>query len=98
MGNPAHNPARRAFLRGRPGRKSIHVQLPWLATLSFVDDCTRCGECLAACPEKIIVRSTGGFPSIDFAKGECTFCAPVPIRVRSPCSIGVVQSHGNSRP
>ncbi len=74
MGDPAHNPTRRAFLRGQPGRNTIHVRLPWLATQRFVDDCTRCGQCLVACPEKIIVPFTGGFPSIDFAKGECTFC------------------------
>ncbi len=74
MGDPAHNPTRRAFLTGQPGRNTIHVRLPWLATHRFVDDCTRCGECLAACPERIIVPFTGGFPSIDFAIGECTFC------------------------
>ena len=74
MGDPAHNPTRRAFLRGRPGRDTIHVRLPWLATQRFVDDCTRCGQCLAACPEKIIVPFTGGFPGIDFERGECTFC------------------------
>jgi ferredoxin-type protein NapF len=72
--DPAHNPTRRTFLRGRPGRETVHVRLPWLATHRFVDGCTRCGECLAACPEKIIVPSTGGFPSIDFSRGECTFC------------------------
>ncbi len=73
-GNMAHRLDRRAFLKGRPGRKTIDVRLPWLATHRFVDDCTRCGECLAACPERIIVPSAGGFPSIDFAQGECTFC------------------------
>jgi ferredoxin-type protein NapF len=28
-----------------------------------------------ACPERIIVRGDGGFPELEFAKGECTFCA-----------------------
>ncbi len=74
MRDTAHKPGRRAFLSGHPGRKTIDVRLPWLVTHRFVDDCTRCGECLAVCPEKIIVTSAGGFPSIDFAKGECTFC------------------------
>ena len=74
MGDMLHKPARRAFLKGRTGGKTFDVRLPWLATHRFVDDCTRCGECLAACPEKVIVPSAGGFPSIDFANGECTFC------------------------
>ena len=74
MGNTLHKPGRRAFLKGGSGRKTFVVRLPWLASHRFVDDCTRCGECLAACPEKIIVASAGGFPSINFAQGECTFC------------------------
>jgi len=74
MGDTAHSSTRRAFLTARPHGKTIHVRLPWLAADRFVDDCTRCGECLSACPEKIIAPSTGGFPSIDFARGECTFC------------------------
>lgn len=74
MGVSAHNPTRRAFLRGQSGRHTAHARLPWLAAGRFVDDCTRCGQCLSACPEKIIVPFTGGFPGIDFSKGECTFC------------------------
>jgi ferredoxin-type protein NapF len=74
MGETAHNAHRRAFLTGRSGTNTIHVRLPWLTTHRFEDDCTRCGECLAACPENIIAASNGGFPSIDFSRGECTFC------------------------
>ena len=74
MGQAAHNSNRRAFLMGRSDRDTCDVRLPWLATDRFEDDCTRCGECLAACPEKIIAPSAGGFPSIDFSRGECTFC------------------------
>jgi ferredoxin-type protein NapF len=74
MGEAAHNSNRRAFLMGRSARDTFEVRLPWLATDRFEDDCTRCGECLSACPEKIIVPSAGGFPSIDFSRGECTFC------------------------
>jgi ferredoxin-type protein NapF len=72
MGNNSHNASRRAFLRGRAGGRNL--RLPWLVAERFVDECTRCGECLAACPEQIIAPSSGGFPSIDFARGECTFC------------------------
>ena len=48
---------------------------PWsLIEEDFVEHCTRCGDCLTACPEKILKPGRGGFPQIDFAKGECTFC------------------------
>jgi ferredoxin-type protein NapF len=36
--------------------------------------CSRCGACVERCPEHIIVRGDGGFPEIDFGRGECTFC------------------------
>lgn len=48
---------------------------PWsLAEDEFVDHCSRCGDCLRACPEKILKAGRGGFPQIDFSKGECSFC------------------------
>lgn len=67
-------PARRAFLRGA-ARATPPLRPPWsLADGDFTDRCTRCGDCAAACPETLIVRGDGGFPEIDFRRGECTFC------------------------
>jgi ferredoxin-type protein NapF len=40
----------------------------------FTDACTRCGDCERACPQRILVRGDGGFPEVDFRRGECTFC------------------------
>lgn len=40
----------------------------------FVDTCTRCDACVHACPPAIVVRGDGGFPVVDFQRGECTFC------------------------
>ncbi len=59
----------RADLRGRRGP----VRPPWAAA-RFHDVCTRCDACLPACPERILVRGDGGFPEVDFQRGECTFC------------------------
>lgn len=75
MEHPAHDPGRRALLRGRTGRGALHARLPWLIAGRFLDGCTRCGACLDACPENIIAPSAGKFPSVDFTRGECTFCA-----------------------
>ena len=67
--------SRAQFLRGDyRGRESV-IRPPWsLAEQSFVEHCTRCGDCFDACPEKILKPGRGGFPQVDFAKGECTFC------------------------
>lgn len=48
---------------------------PWALTESlFNDQCTRCNACITACEEEIIIKGDGGFPEINFQRGECTFC------------------------
>jgi len=48
---------------------------PWALNESlFTDKCTRCHECISVCEEEIIIKADGGFPEIDFNRGECTFC------------------------
>lgn len=65
---------RRGFFRGRP-RPPGQIRPPWaLAESAFSERCTRCNDCLRACPEQIIVSGDGGFPTVSFARGECTFC------------------------
>lgn len=50
-------------------------RLPWVENESvFTSKCTRCEKCINACEENIIVKGDGGFPIVDFTKGECTFC------------------------
>ncbi len=49
--------------------------LPWVINAKqFLEHCTQCGDCVRACPEKIIINGDGGFPRIDFDLGECDFC------------------------
>ena len=64
---------RRQLLRADPSGRHQPVRPPW-ATTHFHDDCTRCDACLPACPEGILLRGDGGFPEVDFRRGECTFC------------------------
>ncbi|MEZ8101039.1 ferredoxin-type protein NapF [Vibrio bivalvicida] len=51
------------------------IRLPWLVnSAEFTDLCTRCGKCSEVCETNIIIKGDGGFPQIDFSRGECTFC------------------------
>lgn len=59
----------------RRDRDKDHTLLPWVRGVdAFIENCTRCGDCLNNCPEKIIELDEGGFPFINFKLGECTFC------------------------
>lgn len=58
-------------------KKTISTEnlLPWVKDAKqFLDQCTQCADCINICPEEIIVKGDGGFPSIDFELGECDFC------------------------
>lgn len=68
--------SRRNFLRGRVSSHSAQLRPPWaLAEILFHDACTRCGDCARHCPTHIIKQGDGGYPTVDFSIGECTFCA-----------------------
>lgn len=67
--------SRRGFLRGRV-RPKAEIRPPWaLSESEFVDRCTRCNDCLKAFPQGILVPGEGGYPTVEFSRGECTFCA-----------------------
>lgn len=59
-------------------RKTVEdsaIIMPWVkSAASFTDDCTRCGKCVSACETNVIINGDGGFPTVDFSRGECTFC------------------------
>lgn len=79
--------SRRAFFRrpaslktssSKKDRESsilLPLRPPWALNESlFTDQCTRCNECVLACKEEILFKGDGGFPELDFHRGECTFC------------------------
>ena len=86
MANIDHS--RRAFFRrpaalaaqpikeeAKPENSWLPQRPPWALSESlFTDQCTRCHECISVCEEEIIIKADGGFPEIDFHRGECTFC------------------------
>lgn len=70
---------RRFFLRGqvRPAATaSERPRPPWAIhpDTAFLARCTRCGDCVDVCPEKVLKRADGGFPEIDFSQAGCTRC------------------------
>lgn len=68
--------SRASFLRGSFLKEIRPPRPPWaVQDDAFGSSCDRCGECLSACPEGILRRGRGGYPEVDFARGECTFCA-----------------------
>jgi ferredoxin-type protein NapF len=42
--------------------------------VDFVDTCSRCNACIAACDVNIIVSGDGGFPELSFTRDGCTGC------------------------
>jgi len=68
---------RRGFLKLSPDTRMHPIRPPWaLGEDAFQHACTRCGDCIETCPEKILIREgVNGYPRIDFKRGECTFCS-----------------------
>lgn len=66
--------SRMQFLRGDfSGRAPLRP--PWAQEESaFITQCTRCGKCSEVCPTQVIQPGRGGFPEVDFSRGECLFC------------------------
>lgn len=74
--SPRAASSRRNFFFGRTRAVEPALRPPWaLEEEDFVARCTRCDRCIETCPTTLLVRMDGGFPGVDFSRGECTFCA-----------------------
>lgn len=63
------------FLRGDISGNGAPLRPPWaLPEAVFVEACSRCGDCIEACPTGILKKGRGGYPHVDFQYGECVFC------------------------
>jgi len=86
---------RRGFIRGRFRVARTEIRPPWAAAPDEFDlRCTRCDDCVSACPTRVIRRGEGGFPTIDFSAGECTFCGDCV----TACPTGALQREPRARP
>jgi ferredoxin-type protein NapF len=82
--------SRRALLRGRRHAESP-MRPPWaLVEARFLEACTRCGDCVSACPEGILAKGDGGFAERRPDAGECNFCGDC---LRS-CDAGALHDDG----
>lgn len=74
------DPRRRSLLRGRlreAGAPTVAAppRPPWSRPeADFTARCTRCGDCVRACPRVVLVAGDGGFPQIDFSRNGCSLC------------------------
>jgi ferredoxin-type protein NapF len=75
------DPRRRFFLRGALREASASklpapVHPPWSLAdeAAFQSHCTRCNDCIAACPHGLIARGDGGFPVMRFTERGCDLC------------------------
>jgi ferredoxin-type protein NapF len=67
--------SRRQFLRGDVRGRRAGIRPPWaLPESAFTERCTRCDDCIAACPASLIIRGSGGYPEVDFGRAGCDFC------------------------
>lgn len=66
---------RRSLFKGKYMPTASMLLPPWsVDQTSFLETCTRCGDCVAECPENILMPGSGGFPTTNFKHNECTFC------------------------
>lgn len=90
-----HSISRAQFLRGdiRGERRSIRP--PWsLPEPAFISACTRCGDCIRGCETRVLQGVRGGYPAVDFARGECTFCGAC----AAACSAGAITRSDSASP
>ncbi len=67
--------SRMQFLRGDFAGRKVPIRPPWaLDEYRFTNACDQCGRCLDVCPTQVLQRGRGGFPVVDFSRGECLFC------------------------
>jgi ferredoxin-type protein NapF len=87
--------SRRNFLRGHFSARSGPLRPPWaLAENEFLLACTRCGDCVRACPTQVIAERDSGYPVMNFAAGECSFCG----ECVSACTKGALKRAAGQAP
>lgn len=83
---------RTQFLHGKWNARDVPKRPPWSVEEStFINlcrGCVQCGDCVAVCPENILISGRGRFPLVDFTLGGCSFCG----KCAEGCPTGAINS------
>lgn len=80
--------SRRNFLKGNFTNLVHRVRPPWSITEHlFLECCTRCNDCINACPEHLLIQAEDHYPQASFVKAGCTYCA----ECLEACKTGALQ-------
>ncbi|MDR2239615.1 MAG: ferredoxin-type protein NapF [Zoogloeaceae bacterium] len=88
--------SRRQFLRGDfTGKRPALPRPPWARPeAAFAAACTRCCDCVNLCPQHILTLDREARPTVDFSRGECTFCG----RCVEACAPRALEKCGEAPP
>ena len=83
------------FLRGDWRGQERPIRPPWsVDEARFQSLCSGCADCIGACPEGILLKGRGGYPLIDFQRGECSFCGDC----AATCQTGAIRRQPDAPP
>lgn len=87
--------SRMQLLRGDLRGERQAIRPPWaVREARFVEQCDRCGRCIPVCPQGLLSAGRGGFPQLDFQRGECIFCR----RCLEHCQRGALRAVNDEQP
>ncbi len=99
--NRTMDPRRRSFLRGKLAEASAQEvtaapRPPWSLRpdAQFTARCTRCGDCVRACPRGVLHAGDGSFVQIRFDAAGCSLCG----ECASACPTGAIDRQASPAP
>lgn len=90
---------RKALFQGDLNGVKQAIRPPWaLPEAQFLQKCNYCQACVRACPADILEAGRGGYPEVNFNRGECTFCGACAKSCRESAFVPTEARASTSRP